>query len=675
MYTNNTHIFKKLKTVNMAHLSVHFAQDDEEQPLYSAPARILFKPGQLNVQKAKYIKRVIVRCIKHLPVPYIVEIPKSGNSRFEISPIGRLSPDEWQKGIIDSGMEGIALSVIYTHPAAGEADYVYDNFQHVVYIHTPEHTLSIVIKAIRNDQEDELLPERLPKPTRPLEGDFPVLRVATALSPPYRERNGFNDDDFETEFAESLNIDGFATAMPDYPQSPPRNEKNDEVIVNGKIVDADELDYYQSLLKNGNSNDNDNSSNNDNSYRNDNNNNNGKIKNNKHETSRNIVDDWKKKNEQYLPSVIEEEGEEEDEEGDVEEAAMKEGKEAVVDSIEDARAMIRSMRMGRSTRISTSTLAKNGSNIIAQAGKASFKLNKSSSKKKGKHSNEEMNFYKTFLKREKDKKAKQDLGKNKYDVSKNRDRAKLVDERIEKEFPLLAKARRRLRNNGGGKFTLNESSTFNKSSLSSKSRGMNSPSRTQLSRIVFSSSSDEENEIFDEINVVDQSYELPTNEINNNSTNNIENTEESAINWSSDDDDNDDYFDRDIPKQSPSIVMDAEERRFYQTLALGRTKKQAIKRINKNDSAKLYSTYGLSPRSNTNNNNNNNNNMKIDDDEQIQRAYADRLRAALSDVTIEKESQNIDKAYGRNRFAVRKRNSKKRYLRKDQKLINVKDWL
>ena len=76
-----------------------------------------------------------------------------------------------------------------------------------------------------------------------------------------------------------------------------------------------------------------------------------------------------------------------------------------------------------------------------------------------------------------------------------------------------------------------------------------------------------------------------------------------------------------------------------------------------------------------NNDNNNNNNNKIDDDEQIQRAYADRLRAALSDVTIEKESQNIDKAYGRNRFAVRKRNSKKRYLRKDQKLINVKDWL
>ena len=355
------------------------------------------------------------------------------------------------------------------------------------------------------------------------------------------------------------------------------NEKNDEVIVNGKIVDADELDYYQSLLKNGNSNDNDNSSNNDNSYRNDNNNNNGKIKNNKHETSRNIVDDWKKKNEQYLPSVIEEEGEEEDEEGDVEEAAMKEGKEAVVDSIEDARTMIRSMRMGRSTRISTSTLAKNGSNIIAQAGKASFKLNKSSSKKKGKHSNEEMNFYKTFLKREKEKKAKQDLGKNKYDVSKNRERAKLVDERIEKEFPLLAKARRRLRNSGGGKFTLNESSTFNKSSLSSKSRGMNSPSRTQLSRIVFSSSSDEENETFDEVSVVDQSYELPTNEINNNSTNNIENTEESAINWSSDDDDNDDYFDRDIPKQSPSIVMDAEERKILPNFSIRYTKKTSNK--------------------------------------------------------------------------------------------------
>ena len=60
----------------MAHLSVHFAQDEEEQPLYCSPARIVFKPGQLSVQKASYVKRVIVRCIRHLPVPYIIEIPK-----------------------------------------------------------------------------------------------------------------------------------------------------------------------------------------------------------------------------------------------------------------------------------------------------------------------------------------------------------------------------------------------------------------------------------------------------------------------------------------------------------------------------------------------------------------------------------------------------------------------
>ena len=89
----------------MAHLSVHFAQDEEEQPLYCSPARIVFKPGQLSVQKASYVKRVIVRCIRHLPVPYIIEIPKGGNGRFEVGPAGRPDPDDWKMGIIDSGME------------------------------------------------------------------------------------------------------------------------------------------------------------------------------------------------------------------------------------------------------------------------------------------------------------------------------------------------------------------------------------------------------------------------------------------------------------------------------------------------------------------------------------------------------------------------------------------
>ena len=95
-----------------------------------------------------------------------------------------------------------------------------------MYIHTPEHTLAISIKAIRNDQEDDILPSQLPLPTRPQEKDFPVLRVATAMSPPYRETDNFNDEDFETEFSESLNMDGFATAMPDYPQSPPRDRQS-----------------------------------------------------------------------------------------------------------------------------------------------------------------------------------------------------------------------------------------------------------------------------------------------------------------------------------------------------------------------------------------------------------------------------------------------------------------
>ena len=71
-----------------------------------------------------------------------------------------------------------------------------------------------------------------------------------------------------------------------------------------------------------------------------------------------------------------------------------EEQEGRVESIEDARAMIRSMRMGRSTRITASTLAKTGSSVIAQAGRASFKLNATSSSRT--HSADEMNFYKTF---------------------------------------------------------------------------------------------------------------------------------------------------------------------------------------------------------------------------------------------------------------------------------------
>ena len=72
-----------------------------------------------------------------------------------------------------------------------------------------------------------------------------------------------------------------------------------------------------------------------------------------------------------------------------------EEKEGRVENIEDARAMIRSMRMGRSTRITASTLAKTGSSVIAQAGRASFKLNATSSSQT--HSAEEMNFYKNIF--------------------------------------------------------------------------------------------------------------------------------------------------------------------------------------------------------------------------------------------------------------------------------------
>ena len=78
-----------------------------------------------------------------------------------------------------------------------------------------------------------------------------MLRVATAMSPPYRESDNFNDEDFETEFSESLNMDGFATAMPDYPQSPPRDHKSIEQSsmtaenVRAMNQNAEELEYIK----------------------------------------------------------------------------------------------------------------------------------------------------------------------------------------------------------------------------------------------------------------------------------------------------------------------------------------------------------------------------------------------------------------------------------------------
>ena len=78
------------------------------------------------------------------------------------------------------------------------------------------------------------------------------------MSPPYRESDNFNDEDFETEFSESLNMDGFATAMPDYPQSPPRDQQSvgqSEMRtenVRAMNQNNEELEYYKSLLNNGN---------------------------------------------------------------------------------------------------------------------------------------------------------------------------------------------------------------------------------------------------------------------------------------------------------------------------------------------------------------------------------------------------------------------------------------
>ena len=68
------------------------------------------------------------------------------------------------------------------------------------------------------------------------------------------------------------------------------------------------------------------------------------------------------------------------------------------------------------------------------------------------------------------------------------------------------------------------------------------------------------------------------------------------------------------------------------------------------------------------------------DEEDIQRDYAE-VEAALSDVTDAKfenkrqsrqnSSGNIP--YGRSRFAVKRKT--KKYLRKDEKIVDVRDWL
>ena len=48
-------------------------------------------------KKRNILNGLLYVVLNILPVPYIVEIPKSGNSRFEISPIGRLSPMNGKK--------------------------------------------------------------------------------------------------------------------------------------------------------------------------------------------------------------------------------------------------------------------------------------------------------------------------------------------------------------------------------------------------------------------------------------------------------------------------------------------------------------------------------------------------------------------------------------------------
>ena len=202
------------------------------------------------------------------------------------------------------------------------------------------------------------------------------------------------------------------------------------------------------------------------------------------------------------------------------------------------------------------------------------------------------------------------------------------------------------------------------------------------SRIIFSSSEDEEecdhgsnNDVSEDVvgsAVIDESYELPKTEDEADSV-----KKSDSITWSSDDD-YDDY----VQTKQPSVVVDEEERRFYKSLTLGldfsrdrsNGVRKPIRRIKQNRNGNT--TSGMPSR----------NPAGLEqehiDEEDIQRDYAERLRAALSDVTdakLENKRQTRQNSrgnipYGRSRFAVKKRKPKK-YLRKDEKLVDVRDWL
>ena len=620
----------------------------DSTPLYVSPATIRFKPSELGVVKAKYQRRAVVKCIEHLPVPYIIEIPKS--DRFAITSLGNGS--EWHKGCIDSGMDGIPLVITFKHPVSGETDYIYDNFQTVVYDHTPGGCLNVIIQAIRNDTEDEFSPERLPLPHLPIESEFPKVTLIA-------DEDGFLDT-FNDSMGDELSMDslhavrgqkgedadGFQNHLPDYPDSPVReiggSKKGQENYslptessneFEGKVQhEDDEKDFYKKLIS--------------------------------------------------KPATV---TAAEDNKAPVKDDKKGPMKDARVESMEDAREMIKRMRMGRSTRTTSSTFAGTGNNIVQRAGESSRLIAKAGGRgednlsPKGRHTMEELNFYKSFIDRKMQEDEREKRLSNPYDASIARERARRIDRQIEKSNPLLAQTKRRV--------------------TPQKKAGIGkSPKFKRHTRIVLSSSSDEE-DCVDRVNrssSIEFGHSSPARRrnvrispspIRSTGMKNSPKNRESPINtprtniimWSSGSDNEEMQCARSFTGEKsslPKVHFDEEEIKFYNTLAMSTANRSHYEEeirqtLSESAPQKLRSQEDTSLL-----------------DRASQAEYESRLRAALADVTMEAHSPKGRRGYsqGRRRSKLasttstlhergRARKPVKRYIPKNENLIKVSDWL
>ena len=640
-------------------------KNGDASPLYVSPAAIKFKASTLAVMKGTYKRRAIVRCIEHLPVPYVVEIPPS--SRFTITTTNRKEgdPDEWRRGIIDCGMDGIPLVISYEHPTSGEGDYIYDNFQTVVYIHTPNHTLPVFIKAVRNDQEEAFCPSRLPTPVRPAHSDFPQVRLVSATTSLIA---GFHDED-SIEFSptskartwlEGKHGEGdFETDLPEYPtspvESPGRREENE-----ASKFDNDELEFYSKLMG-GEKDDGDSTGQN--------------------QAFPNIQGPRKKKSVAIVPT-----------------------EEKTVETFEDAKEMIKRMRMGRtsSVRPLQSTLAGTGSSIVARAGESSRLLPSRGvgDRKLGsgneKHTKDEINFYNNYIVRKEQEVERKKLFSNPYDASSQRERAKKIDAKIAKDYPQLAKTKRW--NDGmNGKIKPKAQKRFTHTRIvlsSSSDEGEASQEEEDEEGEEADSSRGDLNSSVDS-RVSDQQLSTAmsaTNGLPGRETGDVlfsehyaEEHKKRLLTWSSDDDSDDDIVGggsvvrgggtRDGPTQR--VNMSADEHQFYKTITSMSdvlSPRSAYENSPRHDDASRFSqTVGGGAITG-----------EEDDaaekelDQASQAEYEERLRAALSDVTLGQASRTRGPKRGSSRPRLKSEGRKRkprRHVPKTENILNVKDWL